>query len=215
MKKSSVMTRLVLNIVLVISSCGYFYETSASKGVKIGTQDWMNINLNADKFLNGDSIPQATTTEEWEKAGRERRPVWCYYNNDPSNAVKYGKLYNWYAVADTRNICPAGWHVPSDVEWTLLIDYLGGENAAFTKIMYVTGESNDDSIKISGFSGMPGGFRNGDGSFCGIGSYGGWWSSTVDVTGQAVGRDLDCANGIVDKITEYKGMGFSVRCIKD
>jgi hypothetical protein len=98
---------------------------SASNEVTIGSQVWMTKNLDVATFRNGDPIPQAKTYEEWEKAGENKQPAWCYYDNDPANGAKYGKLYNWYTVADPRNVCPVGWHVPTDAEWTVLTDYLG------------------------------------------------------------------------------------------
>jgi uncharacterized protein (TIGR02145 family) len=87
------------------------------KSVQIGTQTWMAENLNVDRFRNGDPIPEAKTAEEWLKAGENKQPAWCYYDNNPVNATKYGKLYNWYAVNDPRGLAPAGWHVPSKVEF--------------------------------------------------------------------------------------------------
>jgi uncharacterized protein (TIGR02145 family) len=107
--------------------------------VTIGEQVWMSENLNVDKFRNGDSIPQAKSEEEWKKAGESRQPAYCYYENDPANGAKYGKLYNWYAVMDPRGLAPKGWHVPSDAEWRLLTDYLGGVEVAGAKIKSTRG----------------------------------------------------------------------------
>jgi len=90
--------------------------------VAIGKQVWMTENLNVDTFRNGEAIPHVKTNEEWIKAGENKQPAWCYCDNDPANGAKYGKLYNWYAVANARGLCPAGWHVPSDDEWTQLTD---------------------------------------------------------------------------------------------
>jgi uncharacterized protein (TIGR02145 family) len=103
-------------------------QTGNYKSVKIGTQTWMVENLNVSTFRNGDPIPEAKTNEEWEKAGKNKQPAWCYYENDPKNGAKYGKLYNWYAVSDPRGLAPVGWHVPTDAEWTLLSDFLGYDN---------------------------------------------------------------------------------------
>lgn len=103
---------------------------SGFKTVTIGSQTWMAENLNVCTFRNGDPIPQAKTDEEWEKAAQEGRPAWCYYDNDPANGKKYGKLYNWYAVNDSRGLAPVGYRVPSDAEWTVLTDYLGEEDAS-------------------------------------------------------------------------------------
>ncbi len=98
------------------------------KTVSIGTQVWMTKNLDVCTFRNGDPIPEAKTHESWKSAGENKQPVWCYYNNDSKNGTKYGKLYNWYAVNDSRGLAPTGYHIPTDAEWTVLIDYLGGES---------------------------------------------------------------------------------------
>lgn len=84
--------------------------------VTIGNQVWMTKNLNVDKFRNGDPIPEAKTDEEWIKAGENKQPAWCYYENDPANGEKYGKVFNWYAVNDPRGLAPEGWHDPTEEE---------------------------------------------------------------------------------------------------
>ena len=84
--------------------------------IKIGKQVWMKKNLNVDVFRNGDRIPQAKTPQEWKLAGDNKQPVWCYYNFDSENGGKYGKLYNWYAVTDSRGLAPEGFHVPNSLE---------------------------------------------------------------------------------------------------
>jgi uncharacterized protein (TIGR02145 family) len=95
------------------------------KSVNIGTQVWMLENLNVSTFKNGVPIPEVQDKDAWYKAKENKQPAWCYYNNDPRHGVKYGKLYNWYAVVDTNGLCPQGWHVPSDMEWEILEKYLG------------------------------------------------------------------------------------------
>jgi uncharacterized protein (TIGR02145 family) len=97
------------------------------KGVAIGTQTWTVKNLDVATFRNGDQIPQAKTDEEWKAAGENKQPAWCYYDNKVANGTKYGKLYNWYAVNDYRGLAPAGWHVPTDAEWKVLIKSLGDD----------------------------------------------------------------------------------------
>ena len=97
------------------------------KGVAIGTQVWTTKNLDVATFRNGDAIPQAKTNEEWKAAGENKQPAWCYYDNKVANGTKYGKLYNWYAVNDYRGLAPAGWHVPTDAEWKVLIKSLGDD----------------------------------------------------------------------------------------
>jgi uncharacterized protein (TIGR02145 family) len=187
------------------------------KSVVIGTQTWMAENLNVDKFKNGDPIPEAKSVEEWTKAGKEGKPAWCYYDNDPKNGEKYGKLYNWYAVNDPRGLAPAGWHVPSDKEWTVLSDYLGGNEVAGKKMKSTNGwNENGNGDNSSGFSGLPGGYRFESGGFGGnIGYSCYWWSITEDNLISALSRDL--YKDLNDFNTFYtpKGVGLSVRCLKD
>lgn len=102
--------------------------------VTIGQQIWMTDNLNADKFRNGDIIPETRTIADWKRAGFNQQPAWCYYNNDSINKTKFGKLYNWYAVNDPRGLAPKGWHIPFDAEWTNLANNLGGINIAGGKL---------------------------------------------------------------------------------
>ena len=106
-----------------------------SQTVTIGTQEWMTKNLDVSTFRNGDPIPEAKTDEEWKKADEEGLPAWCYYDNDTANGAKYGKLYNWYAVNDSRGLATVGYHIPSDAEWTKLIDFLGYYNGNNMKSM--------------------------------------------------------------------------------
>jgi len=108
------------------------------KSVVIGAQTWTSENLNVSTFRNGDPIPEVRSTEEWNKAGDNKQPAWCYYDNDPSNGAKYGKLYNWHAVNDPRGLAPNGWHVPSKEEWHLLENYLG-KNIAGKKLKTTSG----------------------------------------------------------------------------
>ena len=103
-------------------------NTGPIKTVTIGTQVWMVANLNVSTFRNGVEIPEVQDKDAWDKAGDNKQPAWCYYDKHPKNGVKYGKLYNWYAVVDSNGLCPQGWHVPSDEEWETLVSYLG-ENA--------------------------------------------------------------------------------------
>ncbi len=104
------------------------------RSITIGSQVWMAENLNNSHFRNGDFIPEAKTNRAWEKAGNRKHPAWCYYKNSFENSSIYGKLYNWYAITDPRNICPVGWHVPTIDKWNELADYLGGDYIAGNKL---------------------------------------------------------------------------------
>ncbi len=186
------------------------------KEVKIGKQIWMAENLNVDKFRNGEKIPHAKTVEDWEKAGENKQPAWCYYNNDPKNGKKYGKLYNWYAVSDPRGLAPAGWHIPSNKEWTVLTDYLRGEDVAGTKMKSTYDwSSNGNGTNESGFNALPGGFLDYDGTLNSIGNKGGWWSSSESHTDAAWGRNLGHYSSAVFGGFYDKEGGFSVRCLRD
>ena len=183
----------------------------------IGKQIWMISNLNVDKFRNGDPIKQAKTSQEWLSASENGQPAWCYYDFDPDNGEKYGKLYNWYAVADSRGLAPAGWHVPKDSEWSILSDYLGGEKVAGPKMKSSNGWiDNGNGTNSSGFKGLPGGYCSDGGAFHSIGSNGAWWSST-QLSKYAARSRLLTYNKTVSLFTKEpsKGNGYSVRCIKD
>jgi len=216
MKKVSLILSAVVMTAMMLSSSG----GSASKEVTIGKQVWMSENLNVDKFRNGDPIPEAKTDEEWKKAGENGQPAWCYYKNNPDNGDRYGKLYNWYAVNDSRGLAPEGWKIPSDEDWSRLTDFLGGESVAGKKMKYTDfwadndGESGNGTNE-SGFSGLPGGFRYGNGSFYGVGKDGSWWSSTETGTLIAWSRSLDYSVGNVYGYNYGKTFGFSVRCLRD
>ncbi len=189
-------------------------ESAESGGVvTIGTQVWTSKNLNVDTYRNGDEIPQVQDANAWSNL---TTGAWCYYTNDASNGTKYGKLYNWYAVHDPRGLAPKGYHIPTDAEWTKLTDYLGGEEEAGTKMKSTSGwYNNGNGTNSSGFSGLPGGFHNSNGSFSNIDYIGYWWSSAEGSTDGAWARSLFFNDGYVSRNASYKRSGFSVRCLRD
>ena len=152
--------------------------TILSDYVTIGTQIWTNKDLDVTTYRNGDVIPQVTDPTAW--AGLTTG-AWCYYNNDAANGAIYGKLYNWYAVNDPRGLAPQGWHVPTETEWTTLINYLGGASVAGGKMKDIGttfwGSSNTGT-NSSGFSALPGGLQDEGGNFWGGGYLSTMWSST-------------------------------------
>jgi uncharacterized protein (TIGR02145 family) len=181
----------------------------------IGKQVWMTKNLNVDKFRNGDPILEAKTAKEWTTAGENGVPAWCYYNNDQANGEKYGKLYNWPAVNDPRGLAPKGWHLPSDEEWTTLVATLGGESLAGGK-MKAAGTFNWKTTNTgvdnsSGWTGLPGGWRNGVATFEAISMGAMWWSSDY-----AWLYNLWHDGISISKRDYYaKILGASVRCLRD
>ncbi|MCY7309930.1 MAG: fibrobacter succinogenes major paralogous domain-containing protein [Chitinophagaceae bacterium] len=202
---------LMLSFVFCFTACN---DGAGQASVKIGQQEWASKNLNVATFRNGDAIPEAKTNEEWYKASMEGKPAWCYYDNDPKNGVKYGKLYNWYAVKDPRGLAPRDWHVPSDKEWIKLTDYLGGVVGVGNKMKNKEGWiKNGNGSNESGFSGLPSGNRSG--TFGSIGDSGAWWSSTEHNTDNAWYRDLSYSDDDIFGGDIDKGCGFSVRCVKN
>ena len=191
-------------------------QTGANKSVKIGTQTWMAENLNISTFRNGDLIPEAKTNEEWVRAGINKQPAWCYYDNEFANGTKYRKLYNWYAVNDSRGLAPDGWHVPSDKEWTMLLDYMGSKDTPGKKMKSTNGwKDGGNGTNSSGFSALPGGYRKSYGPFVNAGGYAFWWTSSEYSGNYSWFFNLGYFVGNVLKEYDSKGGGLSVRCIKD
>jgi uncharacterized protein (TIGR02145 family) len=189
--------------------------TTSYPTVTIGGQVWMQKNLNVCKYRNGDDIPQVQDPTVWADL---TTGAWCYYENNTANGTVYGKLYNWYAVNDSRGLAPAGYHVPSNAEWTTLTTFLGGESVAGNKMKATTGWTPFSGIintNSSGFTGLPGGARNYNGPFTSIGQIGYWWSSSENGTTEAWSRYLSYINGLVDSYLSGKTVGFSVRCLRD
>lgn len=195
-------------------------EGNVYKTVVIGTQEWMAENLNTSHYRNGDLIPNIIDNTQWTGL---TTGAWAYYLNDSQYECPHGKLYNWFATADSRNICPTGWHVPTDLEWSNLINFLGGEVLAGGK-MKTTGlqywySPNQAATNASGFSGLPSGilFATYDGQFWDFGGSGYWWSSTENSSTDARFRNLDYDNGNAYSFSfgDGKQNGFSVRCLKD
>ncbi len=187
--------------------------------VTIGTQVWMKENLKTTKFNDGDEIPLVTGGTQWTNL---TTPGFCWQdNNEGTYKDDYGALYNWWAV-NTNKLCPAGWHVPSKTEISELITILGGENVA-GGAMKEKGTThwispNEGATDSKGFSGLPGGFRYGQGgNFRPVGYEGDFWTSTVDnLPGESAWYLFiknDIAGAFID--TQYTRDGYSVRCIRN
>ena len=183
--------------------------------IRLGTQTWAIVNLNVSTFRNGDSIPEARTDKEWVTAGESGKPAWCYYNNDPAKGLKYGKLYNWYAVNDPRGLAPAGWSLASDADWAKLIYYLGGQQMGGNKIKSTGGWiDGNNGTNETGFNGLPGGYRVENGTFLNFGSIGTWWSSTESNSISAIDHYL-ALSGSLGRSSSPKQRGESVRCLRN
>ena len=185
------------------------------KSVIIGEQEWMAENLKTSKYNDGTAIPNLIDDTEW---ANDTTGAWCNYENYNQYYATYGKLYNWYAV-ETGKLCPTGWHVPTDAEWTVLTDYLtanGHSGAEGSALKATSGWNNyGNGTDDYGWNGLPGGNRHLKGYFDLSGDLGLWWSSSQHNTKLAWGRILTYWKDYLDRSIFDKKHGFSVRCIKD
>lgn len=189
-------------------------EGNEYKTVQIGTQIWMVENLRTTTYNDGTPIPNVTEFGDWN-ALSSGGYAW-YDNDEATNKNLYGALYNGYAV-DTGKLAPEGWHIPTNAEWQILADYLGGSSEAggklkekgFTNWDY----PNTDATNEVGFTALPGGFR--DGGFIGIGINAQWWTLTETSATEATYRWVSFDNGNLAELNYNKNNGFSIRCIKD
>jgi uncharacterized protein (TIGR02145 family) len=209
-------------------------EGNVYKTITIGNQEWMAENLNTSIYRNGDLIPYVESYSEWEG---QSTAAWSYYNNDSVYSCPHGKLYNWYTCVDGRQLCPTGWHVPSDAQWKTLIGYLdstlydnpdalnpdavgiisgiAGGKMKSTGSQYWAG-ANDGANNESGFSGLPSGARSHiAGNFLGIGQQGIWWSATERYAEHAWNYVLYYHAGTATRSFSIEKTGYSVRCLRD
>ena len=195
---------------------------NAYQSLIIGAQEWMAENLRTTKYSDGTAIPNVTSNTEW---ANDTTGAWSHYSNDSQYDTIYGKLYNWYAV-ETGKLCPTGWHVPTEAEWTLLTDYLaaiGHDENEGTALKATSGwddfgsESGNGTDAI-GWLGLPGGFRDLYGNFGGVGYSGYWWSSSQSDNTAGYAWFLRLLQSTVS-VYKHDGSimegGSSVRCLKD
>jgi len=189
--------------------------------VFIGTQEWMAENLKTTRFATGDTIPNIINKDKWLNL---TSGSWSYYKNDSLINKQYGKLYNWYTVVNERNVCPNGWHVPSDEEWKILADFViksGYEGEEGVALKSKEGWNDYDGLSGNGtddfgFRALPGGNRNINGNFSKIGQNGYWWSTSEHANPiNAWSRYLYFNNSNIMNYEDFKNYGFSIRCLKD
>lgn len=146
--------------------------------VKIGNQVWMGQNLNNEIFQNGEKILKVATADEWMSALQNKMPACCDYQDDKSNGEIYGKIYNWFAVVDPRNIAPLDWYVPTVKDWEILVESIGLKNLVGKSLKHPDYWGDSAGVNEYGFSALPGGFRGSFGSSMDINKRTGWWSTT-------------------------------------
>jgi len=217
---------------MVISFCGCGEESKPVKpddritvtdidgnvyqAVTIGTQVWMAENLKVTHYRNGEPIDQVADDSLWSVA---TTGAYCNYDNDEENVGTYGRLYNWLAVTDGRNIAPEGWHVPSDAEWQILDDYLGGNAVAGGKMKEADTSHwfppNEGATNESGFTALPGGRRGETGMYGGMGGNAGFASVTEYRDWGFRNRTLHSHDAGSHRFVGIKQQGLSVRCVRD
>jgi uncharacterized protein (TIGR02145 family) len=193
------------------------YDGNIYNTVTIGTQVWLKENLKVTHYRNGDSIVNITNYLQWRQM---TSAAYCDYDNNPDTSKTYGRLYNWYVVNDSRNLAPIGWHIPTEPEWTTLIDYLGGLYKAGGKLKE-SGTThwlspNTGATNSSSFSALPSGFRRNDGSYCNLGHNGLMFCNAIDSTTFSyyiTMSHLSLEVGI--QRNNYKCEGYAVRCVRD
>jgi uncharacterized protein (TIGR02145 family) len=182
--------------------------------VRIGNQVWMAENLKVTRYNNGDTIPYGSTPSTWSSTdGRH-----CYYNDSAHYLNKYGRLYNWHALTDSRKICPSGYRVPTYQEWDTLINHLGGMLAAQKKLKAKTTWNETDTLtnNSSGFAALPGGYRDQLGGYHGLRGNAYFWSNTESVSDKAWWFRLRTGiNDPIETLSQFKKYGASCRCIKE
>jgi uncharacterized protein (TIGR02145 family) len=206
----------------VTDNDGNVYQT-----ITIGTQTWMTSNLRVTHYRDGSLIANVTDNTSWSGL---YTGAWCDYSNLTANGTKYGHLYNWYAVSNSRNIAPLGWHVSTDAEWTTLTDYVTANLGTSLNVAKALAATTDWAIDTgtgtigndlsknnrTDFSALPGGCRSYNGTFSNVGLNGLWWSSTESITLNAWYRIMyDYFYIDVARNDIFKQDGFSVRCVRD
>jgi uncharacterized protein (TIGR02145 family) len=203
---------LHINQYLIFSCTPEDVDGNKYKTVLIGGQTWTSENLKVTHYRNGDPIPNITDSATWVNL---TTGAYCDYNNDPANSNTYGRLYNWYAVNDSRGIAPLGWHVPTNLELATLINYLGGSGGAGCKLkVSYTNTPPWDGTNLSGFTALPAGLRF-NGKCALLGTSSSFWSSTGYNATEGVILGLTSMTCGSFNSSYDKSVGISIRCIRD
>lgn len=184
--------------------------------ITIGTKIWMKENLKVSRYQNGNAIPHIVATNLWNLSATH---AMCYYDNDSiANKAVYGALYNWYVVNDSRNVCPSGWHVPSDADWSTTEQALGSDTISIGGKMKEINTThwiapNTGATNTSNFTALPGGTRSYVGMYNNLTNYGYFWSSTTGLNNSMIARYLVYNDANIHTDEFNPSAGFSIRCI--
>ena len=183
----------------------------------IGAAVWTSENLRTTRYKDGSPITTGLTNADWGNTGTTNVGAYAVYGDLPANSAAYGRLYNWAAV-NTGRLAPTGWHVPSQAEWTTLVNALGGAGVAGGKLKSTAtlwNAPNTGASNSSGFGGLPGGYRGPSGNYTALGNTGYWWSASERNTTQADYLSLDNSFASSASNGATKSFGYSVRCVRD
>lgn len=190
-------------------------EGNVYRTVFIGGDEWMAENLKTARYRTDEPIPNVTDSAEWAAL---TTGAWAYFENDAAHDADYGKLYNWLAITDSKGVCPEGWHVPDDSEWDALLGKLGGSSIAGCALKERGSDHwetpNECATNSSGFTAVPGGYRDLQG-FINLGRHGVYWTSVEDNDDRAWFRSIHYNNGMVLRLFTSKNNELSVRCVRD
>ncbi|NOX85794.1 MAG: hypothetical protein GXO86_07500 [Chlorobi bacterium] len=207
------------------------YDGNEYVTITMGTQTWMMENLKTTHYSNGDEIPNVKIDSVWRNLNTaNEKGAWCDFKNRAANGATYGHMYNWYAVTDSRNLAPTGWHVPTKEDWETLQAYLGGDNSRANWIPVIGRKLKEEGIEhwrdpnvadnVSGFTALPGGIRSEDGTFGFRKKAGVFWTSSL-YGPYAYYRSMYHKSGTIEyavtgrTLDYYKLRGYYVRCVKD
>jgi uncharacterized protein (TIGR02145 family) len=223
--RKSIFTSIVIVVLASIVSCKNEKDIlvkdidgNVYKVVSIGNQRWMAQNLQTAHYNNGAPITEIEDSTAWNNAFyiAPQTAAYCCYNGNDSNNAVYGKLYTWFVVTDPRGVCPAGYHVPTDSDFIILSNYLGGDAFAGGHLKSTSSlwaYPNWLAYNSTGFSGLPGGYRGNFGGSHDIGTWGLFWSSTPAQNGNAWEHDLYYAGGVFGRDSTLQQFALSVRCV--
>jgi uncharacterized protein (TIGR02145 family) len=217
-------------------NCNGVIDEDCFSAITVCNKVWMKKNLDVVTYRDGFPITQATSDVDWDNLGKAHVGAWCYYENYAGNGPIYGKLYNWYAIHDSRGLAPAGWHIPSEAEWDSLafcLDAATNTSPTGGIVSLIAGGTmketgfahwanpNTGATNSCGFTGLPGGWRDDEGAFRLLATHGMWWSSSGRTTsgdstpGYARGRYLIYENTNLTIVNQPAPYGLSVRCVRD
>jgi uncharacterized protein (TIGR02145 family) len=202
--------------VIIFWLLSFSHNAQSFKTIAVGNRVWMAENLNVSKFQNGEIIKEAKSSTEWIQSTKNGIPVWCHYNNDPNNGSKYGKIYNFYALNNSRGVCPAGWRIPDEKDWNYLSNQISasGDNIGNQLKSKFGWNENGNGLDRIGFGALPGGGRLDNGDFIKIGEYGMYWSSNRDNLNNVAYKLLSNVDGVMHNFSTNPNVGMSIRCVK-